>query len=294
MTSPMPSSQRRRPSVETASDIAPDTTVIPNGVNRGYVDLVVASAFSFLRGASMPEELVQQAAALGAAAVSLTDRHSVAGIVRAKTAAAQSGIRLVPGTRVELWKDLAAAGEHDDWERRSPISPPADRIEAVLHAASPRGWATICRLLTIGKRRAPKGRCRLVVHDLLEHHADVLVTVLDTDTGVFAAGGDRFRLEVLEGLAALTTLPANDALSLGVHRLNGPADDRRLESSIRLGHRLGIPLVAHHDVHLHDASRRPVQDVLVCIRHGCTIEEAGDRLHPNDERRLRSASEARS
>ena len=301
MTSPMPRGDRRRPTVETASNSTPDATVIPNAVDRGYVDLVVASAFSFLRGASMPEELVQQAAALGAAAVSLTDRHSVAGIVRAKTAAAQSGIRLVPGTRVELWKYLTAACQHDDWDRRSPISPPVDRIEAVLHAASPRGWATICRLLTIGKRRAPKGRCRLVVHDLLEHHADVMVTVLDTDasnftaTGadpVFSAAGDRFRMEVLEGLVALTTLSANDALSLGVHRLNGPADDRRLESSIRIGRRLGIPLVAHHDVHLHDASRRPVQDVLTCIRHGCTIEEAGDRLHPNDERRLRPASEA--
>ena len=120
----MPRGDRRRPTVETASNSTPDATVIPNAVDRGYVDLVVASAFSFLRGASMPEELVQQAAALGAAAVSLTDRHSVAGIVRAKTAAAQSGIRLVPGTRVELWKDLTAACQHDDWDRRSPISPP--------------------------------------------------------------------------------------------------------------------------------------------------------------------------
>ena len=254
----------------------------------GFVDLVVASAFSFLRGASMPEEIVSAAAGLGVEAVALTDRHSVAGMVRAHAAAIEAGIRLVPGTRVELWRDPVAAAAGDDWERRSPFSPPSDRLDVVLHAASARGWAAICRLLTIGKRRAPKGRCRLVVHDLLEHHADVLVTMLDG-----GPVGDAFRLEAIEGFAGLTRLVDENALSIGVRRLDGPQDDRRLEAAVRLGRRFGVPLLAHNDVHLHEASRRPVQDVLTCVRHGCTIEEAGARLHPNDERRLRDAGAMR-
>ncbi len=308
-----------------SSGVSGSSLACADAAENGYVDLVVASAFSFLRGASMPEEIVRQAAALGAHAVAITDRHSVAGIVRAKTAAEDVGIRLVPGTRLELWKDVATATRHDDWEHRHPRTPPPDRIEVVLHAASARGWATICRLLTIGKRRAPKGRCRLVVHDLLDHHADVLVTVLDAAPGWGIGGridgeiggridgeiavefggadgegcrissrGDRFRMEVLEGLVTLTSLATDGALSLGVTRLEGPIDDRRVESTTHLGRRFGVPLLAHHDVHLHVAGRRPVQDVFTCIRHGCTIEEAGDRLHPNDERRLRSAVEARS
>ncbi|MEC8320048.1 MAG: PHP domain-containing protein, partial [Planctomycetota bacterium] len=254
----------------------------------GFVDLVVSSNHSFLRGASRPEELVEEAARLGAGAVAVTDRHSVSGIVRAHVAAKSAGIRLVPGTRVELWKDLEAAERGEAWERDRPLSPPEERIEVALHATGRRGWATICRLLALGKRRAPKGRCRLVIHDLLEHHAGILVTLLPSG----AVTG--FQVEAIEGLAALTDLVARDAMSLGVQRLDGPEDDRHLESFRLLSDRTGLPLVAQNDVHFHRTARRRLQDVLTCIRLGCTLENAGRRLHPGDRRRLRSEREMRT
>ena len=250
-----------------------------------FVDLVVASNYSFLRGASQPEELVREAAALGAAAIAITDRHSVAGMVRAHVTARDVGIRLVPGTRLELWRDRTVAAAGEDWERQTPHSPPADRIEVALHATSVRGWATICRLLTIGKRRTAKGRCRLVVHDLLEHHADVLVTLLP------AAPIGGFELEFLEGLLALTDLGDRDALSIGIQRLDGPEDERHLRAATVLAARLDVPLVVQNDVHMHVADRRRIQDVLGCIRHGCTLETAGRRLHPGAARRLHGEGE---
>ena len=249
-----------------------------------FVDLVVSSNFSFLRGASHPEELVAAAAALGAPAIGITDRHTVSGMVRAHLAAREAGIHLVPGARVELWRDRKAGAEKMDWERRNPLTPPSDRVEVAIHALDLEGWRTLCRLLTIGKRAAPKGHCLLTVHDLLQHHAGIAVTVLP------AQSIDRFRIEVVEGLATLGDLKRRDALSLGVQRLGGADDDLHVERIADLSRRLDVPLLAQNDVHLHASERRSVQDVLTCIRLGCVIETAGRRLWPNDERRLRNAA----
>jgi error-prone DNA polymerase len=249
----------------------------------GFVDLVAASNFSFLRGASHPEEMVAAAGRAGAAAISITDRHTVSGIVRAHLAAREAGIHLVPGTRIEFWRDHAVGARHLDWESTRPLNPPGQRMEVAVHAIDLDGWKTLCRLLTIGKRRAAKGRCLLTVHDLLEHHEGIMITVLPV-TPI-----DGFLVEVLEGLAALTDLVRRDAVSLGIQRLGDPDEEIRLERTVDLGRRLGIPMLAQNDAHYHDPSRRPVQDVLTCIRHGCTLDEAGRRLWPNDQRRLRSA-----
>ena len=255
--------------------------VSPN--SEDFVDLVTASNFSFLRGASHPEELVAAAAQLGAKAISITDRHTVSGIVRAHLAAREAGIHLVPGARLELWRDHTVGTRHLNWESERPLDPPGQRLEIAVHAIDLDGWKTLCRLLTIGKRRAPKGRCLLTVHDLLEHHQNVLITVLPV-TPI-----DRFLIEVLEGFASLTDLVRRDAVSLGIQRLGEPDEELRVERTVDLGRRLRIPILAQNDVHYHDASRRSVQDVLACIRHGCTIDQAGRRLWPNDLRRLRSA-----
>ena len=281
---------------QTPSKILPHPWHAPGGEGapRGdrtrrssFVDLVVASNYSFLRGASQPEELVREAARIGAAAIAITDRHSVAGMVRAHVAAKEVGIQLVPGTRIELWRDRHGAEQGEDWERQTPYSPPEGRVEVALHATSIRGWATICRLLTIGKRRTSKGRCRLVVHDLLEHHDDVLVTLLP------AAPIGGFEMEFLDGLLALTDLGDRDALSMGVQRLDGPEDERHLQAAMVLASRIGVPLVVQNDVHMHVTDRRMIQDVLTCIRHGCTLETAGRRLYPGAARRLRGEIEMR-
>lgn len=251
--------------------------------NSGFVDLVTASNFSFLRGASHPEEMVAAAARLGAIAVSITDRHTVSGIVRAHLAAREAGIHLVPGARIEFWRDHAVGDRHLNWESTRPLNPPGQRLEIAVHAIDLDGWKTLCRLLTIGKRRTAKGRCLLTVHDLLEHHQGIMITVLPV-TPI-----DGFLVEVLEGFAALTDLVRQDAVSLGIQRLGDPDEEIRLERTVDLGRRLGIPILAQNDVHYHEPSRRPVQDVLTCIRHGCTLDEAGRRLWPNDQRRLRSS-----
>jgi len=122
------------------------------------------------------------------------------------------------------------------------------------------------------------------VHDLLQHHAGIAVTVLP------AQSIDRFRIEVVEGLATLGDLKRRDALSLGVQRLGGADDDLHVERIADLSRRLGVPLLAQNDVHLHASERRSVQDVLTCIRLGCVIETAGRRLWPNDERGLRNGA----
>ena len=262
---------------------APATAQTAEG-GAAFVDLVVSSNFSFLRGASHPEELIARAAALGAPAMGLTDRHTVSGMVRAHLAAREAGIHLVPGARVELWRDRKAGSAGLDWERRDPLAPPSDRVEVALHAMDLEGWRTLCRLLTIGKRAAPKGHCLLTVHDLLQHHVGIAVTVLPTQSI------DRFRIEVVEGLATLGDLHRRDALSLGVQRLGGDDDDLHVERIADLGRRLEVPLLAQNDVHLHARERRSVQDVLTCIRMGCVIETAGRRLWPNDERRLRNGA----
>lgn len=271
---PHPWRRRTGPSPIT-NDLAADED------GTGFVDLVVSSNFSFLRGASHPEELVGAAAALGAPAMGLTDRHTVSGMVRAHLAAREAGLHLVPGARIELWRDRKTGEVSLDWERRDPFSPPSGRVEVAIHALDLEGWRTLCRLLTIGKRIAPKGHCLLTVHDLLQHHAGIAVTVIP------ARSIDRFRIEVIEGLATFGDLKRRDALSLGVQRLGGADDDLHVERIADLGARLGVPLLAQNDVHLHAPERRPVQDVLTCIRLGCVIETAGRRLWPNDERRLR-------
>ncbi|MDA1025793.1 MAG: error-prone DNA polymerase [Planctomycetota bacterium] len=253
----------------------------------GFVDLVTASNFSFLRGASHPEELVATAAQLGARAISITDRHTVSGIVRAHLAAQEAGIHLVPGARIELWHDRSVGTRYLDWESKRPLDPPSRRVEIAVHAVDLDGWRTLCRLLTIGKRRAPKGRCLLTVHDLLEHHDGIMITILPV-TPI-----DRFLIEVLEGFVNLTDLVRRDAVSLGIQRLGDPDEEIRLERTADLGRRLGIPMLAQNDVHYHEASRREVQDVLTCIRHGCTLDQAGRRLWPNDQRRLRPAERMR-
>ncbi len=253
----------------------------------GFVDLVVASNLSFLRGASHPEEYVTEAKRLGAHAVAITDRHSVGGVVRAHVAARKYGVRLVPGTRIECWPDREAAERFEDWERSDVRRSPKGRLDLVLHAENPEGWGTICRLLTIGKRRAGKGRCRLTIHDLLDHHRHVMVTIMPFESV------DQATLDGIEGLRRSTDLARRDALSIAVQSLEEAGDEHRLLIAANLSERFSIPLVAQNDVHMHDRSRRMVQDVLACIRHRCLLDSAGDRLHPNDERRLRSSTEMR-
>ncbi len=222
-----------------------------------YAELQVTTNFSFLRGAAHPDELVLTAAALGHAAIAITDRNSLAGVVRAHHAAKEVGIRLVVGCRLDLR------------DGTSLLAFPEDRA----------AYGRLTRLLTSGKRRAPKGECRLDYADVVAHGEGQIVVVLPLDEADVA----NFATHVAADFKGRAYLAAQ-------HLYRGD-DARRLARLSALGETTGLPLVATNDVLYHLPERRPLQDVLTCIRESCTIRDAGYRLAANAERHLKPAQE---
>ncbi len=227
----------------------------------GYAELHALSNFSFLRGASHPAELVTQAHAFGYRALALTDECSLAGVVRAHEA-----LRDLPDSRLQL---IIGA------EFRTTCG-----LKLVLLAPSQSAYAQICRLITLGRRRSKKGEYRLARADFESGLQDCLALWMAPPDAT--AGQAAWLREFF---------PARGWLALELHRA---ADDAaRLAACLALAHASGVPAVASGDVHMHRRARRPLQDVLTAVRHGCTVAQAGWRLHPNAERRLRSLQELR-
>jgi len=229
-----------------------------------YAELQVTSNFSFLEGASHPEELMATAATLGLAAVALTDRNSVSGLVRAHRAAKQAGIRLVPGVRLDLEDGPGL------------ICLPRDRA----------AYGRLTKLLTLGKRRVAKGECRLLLSDIL------LEAPFESGRGqvILVAPPDTLDRVFEETLMKLRENFRNNIYL--IVSMNYIGDDRRRLLALNgLSREIGIPLVASNDVHAHAAARRPLQDVLTCIREGCALKDAGYRLFANGERHLKAPDE---
>ncbi len=224
-----------------------------------YAELQVTSNFSFLRGASHPAELVLRAHELGLAAIAIADRNTLAGVVRAHAAAKETGLRLVIGARLDFL------------DAPSVLAFPTDRA----------AYGRLAQLLTDGKRRAKKGECRLMLADLLAQGDGQRLVALPPERldGAYA--------EPLKSLAHRFA----GALYLATHHLYRGDDAKRLARLGALAEWTKVPLLATNDVHAHSAERRALQDVLTCIREGCTIDEAGFRLHANAERHLKSAEE---
>jgi error-prone DNA polymerase len=249
-----------------------------------YAELQATSNFSFLRGASHPEELVEQAKALGHAAIAITDRNSLAGIVRAHVAAREHGIRFIVGCRLEL-----EGGQ-------SLLCYPTDRA----------AYGRLTRLLSRGKRRAAKGECRLFHEDLVEFGERQLLVALPPDSFVVPAKAgtqnkrptvaldSRFRGNDDDDFAAfLRRLKSDfgDRVYLGAQHLYRGDDAARLHRLDALAKEAGIPLVATNDVLYHAPERRRLQDVVTAVREGCTLAEAGFRLAANAERHLKPPEE---
>ena len=222
-----------------------------------YAELQVTTNFSFLRGAAHPDELVVTAAALGHAAIAITDRNSLAGIVRAHHAAKEVGLRLVVGCRLDLR------------DGTSLLAFPEDRA----------AYGRLTRLLTLGKRRAPKGECHLDYADVVAHGEGQIIVALPTETADPA------------DFVARVAVDFKGRAYLAAHHLYRGDDLRRIARLAALGEATGLPLVATNNVLYHVPERRPLQDVLTCIRENCTIGEAGYRLAANAERHLKAPRE---
>jgi error-prone DNA polymerase len=221
-----------------------------------YVELHCKTNFSFLEGTSHPDELVTEAARLGYAGMAVTDRNSLAGVVRAHVAAQKLGLKLVVGALVT----------------------PVDAGPVLLWAMNRHGYGRLCRLLTRGRRQAPKGECRLGFDDVAEHAAGLLVGVLPP------AGSLPFQLQIWREVFGDRTYAVAE-----LHR--GACEARRLDQWHREAKAARAPLVAAGDVHYHDARRRYLQDVLTAVRLKTTVAELGAARFPNGERRLRTLDE---
>jgi DNA polymerase III alpha subunit len=227
-----------------------------------YVELAAASNFSFLRGASHAEELVVQASRLGLGGIAIADRNSLAGVVRGHMAAKQAGLAFAPGCRLVF---IDGAPDILVW--------PQDRA----------AYANLCELLTLGKRRAPKGECHLTLEDCLAHGHGLLMAVVAPDAPAW-----RDRVQILTSTLERLRTAFPDHLHLALTRHHGVDDQRHLSALARLASELSLPLVALGDVLYHAPERRPLQDVLTCIRERETLATIGARLKPNAERHLRS------
>ncbi|BBF70040.1 error-prone DNA polymerase [Sphingomonas bisphenolicum] len=223
-----------------------------------FAEVVAASNFSFLRGASHPQKMVQQAAHLGMTGIGIADRNTVAGVVRAHQALKDLKplgvtMRLIVGARL-----VFADGTPDI------IAYPRTRF----------GWGRLTRLLTEGNRRTIKGACELKLADLIDHGQDMALMAMD---------GDATLLSQLRGLTPYLWLAATMGRS--------GRDARMLARRRALAAQCDVPLIATNDVLYAEANDRPMQDILTCIREGLTIQTAGRRLAPNAERHLKDPAE---
>jgi error-prone DNA polymerase len=242
-----------------------------------YAELHCISNFTFLRGASHPEELAQCAAELGYTALAITDECSVAGVVRAHVAAKQAGLKLLIGSEFRL----------------------DDGLRFVLLAQDREGYANLCQLITLGRRAASKGNYHLTRDDLAQgvgnclalwlpgmgadtaslDAASVDIASFDTDS----INADSFDEKAASWLAECFP----DRLWIAIERLARSGERARLGALRKLGQRLALPCVATGDVHMHIRERRMLQDTLTAIRFRKPVSRVGYDLHRSGERHLR-------
>ncbi|MDP4213691.1 MAG: error-prone DNA polymerase [Bacteroidota bacterium] len=230
-----------------------------------YTELQISSNFSFLRGASHPEELVEYAADLGYTELAITDRNSFAGIVRGHAAAKKKGIRIMPACRLDL----------------------LDGPGLLAYPTDKNAYAQISALLSTGNLRAEKGECHLYKEDVYQHaKATKFIVLPPAALNASFDYEDSFR----HSLQEYRDVFGKDLYLSASRQYNGH-DAKQLHRLFQLSQSLQIPMVATNDVYYHDRARRELQDILTCIREKCTIQNAGYRLHENAERHLKKMEE---
>ena len=247
-----------------------------------YTPLWCKTHFSFLEGASSPEELIEAAARAGLTELAVTDRDGVYGVVEAHLAARERGIRLITGAQVTVAAAVPDVPPASKARSPSPVLRPGDST-LVLLAADRSGYANLCRLLTAGRLRSPKGESRVSWREAAEHAAG-LVALWGGETSLLAAAGtdpdaaaDILREAFGDRLYAVAARHRRDI---------EVTSERRLQDRAA---RYGLPVVAAHEVLYHTPARRPLQDVLTCIRYGIDLPAAGTRIKPNAEHALKDA-----
>ncbi len=231
----------------------------------GYSELQITSNFTFLRGASHPHELVEQAALLGYKKIAITDRNTLAGIVRAHVAAKKLDIDFIPACRLDLL------------DGPSLLAYPTDRL----------AYSRLSALLSLGNLRAEKGKCFLYRQDVFEHAEGILFIIIPPK---HLDSSFNFSSGFVNDLKAYQQQLAPN-LFLATTKVYQGDDQKRLHRLWQLAEDLDIPLAATNDVHYHEPQRRELQDVLTCVREKCTITEAGFKLHFNAERYLKPVQE---
>lgn len=223
-----------------------------------YAELQVTSHFSFLRGASSCEELFAQAKALGIEALGIVDRNSLAAIPRAHKIAKELELRLVVGCRLDLVQD----------------------VSVLVYPTNREAYGRLCRLLTFGKRDGKAGKCSLTWSDLVAYGEGLIVVLLPDETS--------------EGLAShLRRIKADfaDRAYVAMSLRRRPNDALRLHELSQMAARAGVATVVTNDILFHEPGRRMLQDVVTCIRHNCTIDDAGFRRERHADRYLKPPEE---
>lgn len=224
-----------------------------------YAELHCKTNFSFLEGASHADELIERAKKLGYAALAVTDRNSLSGVVRAHSAAKDAGFKLVIGAELTL----------------------QDAPSVVVWARDRAAYGRLSRLITVGRRRAEKGACLLYSNDLFEHAQGLLAGI-----SPFEQSMDR-QLTSLKALRRHRECFGDNAYLLApLHR--GAKDEQRLQTYLELSRRSRLPLLASGDVRYHVPARMVLHDIMTAIRNGTTVPSSPELLLPNAEHHLRS------
>ena len=263
-----------------------------------YAELCVTSNFTFLTGASHPEELITRAAELGLRAIAITDRNSLAGVVRAYAALRELKREAEEGEGIQIRSKLETdASSRQTVSASAPLARPEEaalprlivgcrlvlRDSPVHWIALPRNRAAygrLSRLLTLGKRRAEKGECHLDLKELLDGGAGCMLIALPQGLLGKAAHDIQMVRRRFPGRVFLGAAP----------RYNG-SDQAYLAACARLAHKTSAPMVAVGDVLMHAGGRRQLADVLTCMREHITIDQIGTRALPNAERRLKGGAD---
>jgi error-prone DNA polymerase len=231
-----------------------------------YAELQVTTNYSFLRSGSHPAELVEQAIELGHTAIGITDRNTLAGVVRAFAASRDEKdrkldrIKLLVGSRIET----------------------RDGYSLLAYPTNLDGYKRLSRLLSVGNKDAVKGQCDLTFDNLKDYSEDILAIALPPRRPEDPAFRERLR--------ALARLFGDRCYLSGTMLYRGD-DARRLVQLDDLAHEMGVKLVATNDVHYHVPERRALQDVVTAIRLGCTVDELGFRRFASAERHLKDGTE---